>query len=68
MEIVSANVVFTKLANCALRDLAGKLDVHGRYSMLSYLSPLRISVLRSLDIEATKFYDRSNRLYDAALL
>ena len=36
--------------------------------MLSYLSLLPISVLRSLDTEANKFYDRTNRLYDAALL
>ena len=57
-----------KLANCALRDLATKLDVHGRHCMLSYLSSLPISVLRSLDTEANKFYDRTNRLYDAALL
>ena len=57
-----------KLANCTLRDLAGILDVHGRHSMLSYLSSLPISVLCCLDTEANKFYDRSNRLYDAALL
>ena len=36
--------------------------------MLSYLSSLPISVLHSLDTEVNKFYDRSNRLYDAALL
>ena len=36
--------------------------------MLSYLSSLPISVLRSLDTEANKFYYRSNRLYDAAFL
>ena len=36
--------------------------------MLSYLSSLTISVLRTLDTEANKFYDRTNRLYDAALL
>ena len=36
--------------------------------MLSYLSSLPISVLRSFDTEANKFYDRSIRLYDAALL
>ena len=35
--------------------------------MLPYLSPLPISVLSSLDTEAYKFYDRSNRLYDAAI-
>ena len=57
-----------KLANCTLRDLATKLDVHGRHCMLSYLSSLPISVLRSLDTEANKSYDRTNRLYDAALL
>ena len=36
--------------------------------MLSYLSSLPISVLRSLVTEANKFYDRTNRSYDAALL
>ena len=35
--------------------------------MLSYLSLLHISVLRSLDTETNKFYDISNKLYDAAL-
>ena len=34
-----------RLANCTLRDLAAKLDVHGRHCMLSYLSSLPISVL-----------------------
>ena len=36
--------------------------------MLSFLISLPISVLRSLDTEANKFYDRSNKLCDAALL
>ena len=36
--------------------------------MLSFLSSLPISVLRVLDTEANKFYDRSHQLYDAALL
>ena len=57
-----------KLANCTLRDLPAKLDVHARQCMLSYLSSLPISVLRSFDTEAYKFYDRINSLYDAALL
>ena len=57
-----------KLANCTLRDLATKLDVHDRHVMLSYSSSLPISVLRSLDTKANKFYDRTNRLYDASLL
>ena len=36
--------------------------------MLAFLSLLPISVLGILDTEANKFYDRSNQLYDAALL
>ena len=36
--------------------------------MLSFLSSLPISVLRILDTEANKFYDRNYQLYDAALL
>ena len=33
-----------------------------------FLSSLLISVLRVLDTEANKFYDRNHQLYDAALL
>ena len=36
--------------------------------IVSFHSSLPISVLRSLDTEAYNFYDRTNRLYDAALL
>ena len=36
--------------------------------MLSFLSSLPISVFCKLDTEAKNIYDRSNRLYDAALL
>ena len=36
--------------------------------MLAFLSLILISVLRSLDTEANTFYNRSNQLYDAALL
>ena len=36
--------------------------------MLSFISSLPISVLRILDTEANKFYDRNHQLYDAALL
>ena len=35
---------------------------------LSRLATLSISSLRNLDIEANTFYDRSNPLFDAALL
>ena len=44
------------------------MEDHGRHSMLSFLSSLPISVLRILDTEANKFYDRNHQLYDAALL
>ena len=57
-----------KSADCILRELTTKVDVHGRHCMFSYLSSLPISVLRSLDTEACKFYDRTIRLYYAALL
>ena len=36
--------------------------------MLSFLSSLPISVLRSLDTEANKFYDSAHQWYDSALL
>ena len=36
--------------------------------MLSYLSYLPVAVLRSLDTEVNKFYDRNYQIYDAALL
>ena len=36
--------------------------------MLSFLSSLSIFVLRILDTDANKFYDRNHQLYDAALL
>ena len=43
-------------------------QVYGRHSMLSFLSSIPISVLRILDTEANKFYDRNHQLYDAALV
>ena len=36
--------------------------------MLSFLSSLPILVLRILDIEANRFYDRNHQMYEAALL
>ena len=57
-----------KRSNASLKDLSKVLEDHGRHSMLSFLSSLPISVLRILDTEANKFYDRNHQLYDAALL
>ena len=36
--------------------------------MLSFLSSLPIPVLRILDIEAYRFYDRNHQMYESALL
>ena len=41
---------------------------NGKRKKLSFLSSLPISVLRILDTEANKFYDRNHQLYDSALL
>ena len=57
----------TMKLNTSLNDLAVKLRIHGRHPMLSYLSSLPIAVLRSLDTEANRFYDRNHKMYDAAL-
>ena len=54
--------------NTSLNDLAVKLRIHGRHPMPSYLSSLPVAVLRSLDTEANRFYDRNHHMYDAALL
>ena len=41
---------------------------HGRHGLFSFLSSLPISFLRNLQLEAIKLYDRTNKLYKAALL
>ena len=52
----------------SLINLSSKLREHGRHAMLSFLSSLPIPVLRILDIEANRFYDRNHQMYEAALL
>ena len=44
------------------------LTNHGRHGLFSFISSLPISVLRNLELEANKLYDRANKLYKAALL
>ena len=44
------------------------LTNHGRHGLFSFLSSLPISVLRNLELEANKLYDRANKLCKAALL
>ena len=57
-----------KRSNTSLKDLSKVLEDHCRHCMLSFLSSLPISVLRILDTEANKFYDRNHQFYDAAFL
>ena len=52
----------------SLYNLSSKLREHGRHAMLSFLSSLPIPVLRILDIETNRFYDRNHQIYEAALL
>ena len=48
--------------------MSKELEDHGRLSVLLFLSSLPMSVLRVLDTEAKKFYDRNYQLYDVTLL
>ena len=58
----------TKKSNTSLNDLSTKLREHGRHAMLSFLCSLPIPVLRILDTEANRFYDRNHQMYEAAFL
>ena len=58
----------TQKSGISLYNLSSKLREHGRYAMLSFLSFLPIPVLRILDIEANRFYDRNLQMYEVALL
>ena len=50
-----------KRINTSLKDLSIALNNHGRHGLLSFLSSLLISVLRNLELEANKFYNRANK-------
>ena len=54
--------------NTSLKDLSVVLNNHGPNGLLSFLSSLPISVLRNLELEANKFYDRASKSYNVALL
>ena len=68
MATLSAKFVPEKHLNISLKDLSLALTNHGRHGPFSFLSSLPISVLRNLELEANKLYDRANKLYKAALL
>ena len=48
--------------------MVSKLREHSRHAILSFLCALPIPVLRNMDIEAIRFYDRNHQMYEAALL
>ena len=65
---IKRKICTEKRLNTSLKDLSLALTNHGRHGLFSFLSSLPISVLRNLEIEANKLYDRANKLYKAALL
>ena len=58
----------TQKSGSSLNNLPSKLRNLGRHAMLSFLSSLPIMVLRILDTEAKRFYDRNHQMYEAGLL
>ena len=65
---IKRKICTEKRLNTSLKDLSLALTNHGRHGLFSFLSSLPISVLRNLELEAYKLYDRANKLYKAALL
>ena len=68
MATLSAKFVLKKRLNASLKDLSIALNNHGWHGLFSFLSSLPISVLRNLELEADKLYNRANKLYKVALL
>ena len=65
---IKRKICTEKRLNTSLKDLSLALTNHGRHGLFSFLSSLPISVLRNLELEANKLYDRANKLYKTALL
>ena len=65
---IKRNICTEKRLITSLKDLSLALTNHGRYGLYSFLSSLPISVLRYLELEANKLYNRASKLYRAALL
>ena len=65
---IKRKICTEKRLNTSLKYLSSALTNHGRHGLFSFLSSLPISVLRNLELEANKLYDRANKLFKAALL
>ena len=50
-----------KRIETSLKDLS--IALNSRHGLFSFLSNLPISVLRNLELEANKLYDRANKVY-----
>ena len=57
-----------KRINTSLKDISIALNNHGQHGLFSLYSSLPISVLRNFELETNKLYDRTKKLYKAALL
>ena len=62
MASLSAKFVLKNAFNTSLKDLSLTLTNHGWHGLFSFLSSLPISVLRNLELEANKLYDRTNQI------
>ena len=56
---IKRKICTEKRLNTSLKDLSLALINHGRHGLFSFLSSLPISVLRNLELEANKLYDRA---------
>ena len=66
--IVKRKICTEKRIHTFLKDLSIASNIHGWHGLILFLSTLPISVLRNLELEANKLYDRANKLYKSALL
>ena len=58
---IKRKICTEKRLNTSLKDLSLALTNHGRHGLFSFLSSLPISVLRNLELEANKLYDRAKQ-------
>ena len=61
---IKRKICIEKRLNTSLKDFSLALTNHGRHGLFSFLSSLPISVLRNLELEVNKLYDRANKLYE----
>ena len=65
---IKRKICTEKRLNTSPKDLSIALNNHFRHGLFSFLSSLPISVVRNLEVDANKLYDRANKLYRAAIL